>query len=220
MNPHGESPLHFAVKENNVDQVKIALIDCSANIVNFKGSTPLIYAAINGNMEICNILLENYANPRETSGFSGKYPDEITNNHELRQKLKTIREKIDCILNSIPMNTMYRLRKWGEDSLNFILQKDTVAIKNWPNDYKLRKDLIELSKNQIVEKLRNEWKFFYKYLDEWINGEFKQKNVCVFCGDFQGKKYRCGKCETTFFCGKECQINAFPYHRLICVKNQ
>lgn len=47
------------------------------------------------------------------------------------------------------------------------------------------------------------------------DGAGEKRNYCGHCGAAAEKK--CSKCQKTFYCGRECQIENWPIHKRICV---
>lgn len=64
--------LFIAIRENNIEQVK-TLLDKGAKIesTNWLGLTPLLWAAMKGNEQICTVLLDRKANIHGESAFGG-----------------------------------------------------------------------------------------------------------------------------------------------------
>ena len=61
---------------------------------------------------------------------------------------------------------------------------------------------------------------------EWHSQEFRTDNftpdykeVCLYCHKPDATK-RCGSCKTVAFCSQECQLNAWPIHKMRCRMSQ
>lgn len=221
---HGETALHLAVLNGNKELIQNLLNTnfYSVNTCNFRGTSPLYYAALKNNMEICELFLEYGANPNDFSGFSEKYPCDITTDEKLKKILEDRKNKISVAINSKEViQTLYRMRKWGEDTITYMIHKDTPGRVNWPEPYILRGDFENGYKNDykngMISQLKNEWKIFNKIIDEYHNGNFNEK-ICAFCAIYNKTNMKCSKCKKVYFCEKKCQLYCHPYHKTKCVK--
>lgn len=60
---NGDTPLHLAVREGNIETVRVLLDASDVNQPNNQGLTPLHWASLRGDEELCTMLLEYGADP-------------------------------------------------------------------------------------------------------------------------------------------------------------
>jgi len=74
---HGNTPLHWAVSENQAEIVS-TLVENGAdvNVQNFAGETPIFIVAARGNVQVCSELLQGGANVNLTN-LAGSFPVHI-----------------------------------------------------------------------------------------------------------------------------------------------
>lgn len=215
----GDNPLHWAAQNNDVDLIEelIEKHHFSPNTCNFRATNSLYFAAIHNNMDACKKLLEYGADPRDKSGFSSWYPDEAAEDSEIKEFLFKLRTRLEnAIEHNSALNSIYRIRRWGEDCISYFTQKSTPGEKFWPEDYIILDGFTEENIAEMAQKLQEEWKIFNKLLDDWEKGCFKNNQVCVFCCSTEGKKLLCGKCREVYYCDAECQKKAHPCHKNLC----
>lgn len=204
---HGETALHWASKSNDVELIELLIQKgCSPNDKNFRGTAPLYYGATTNAKEACIALLRAGADPRERSGFSGEYPDDMTTSQELCDILYNARMSIEDAITAEPiLELMYRMCRWGNDTIvKRLHQGYRTAIEYGPN-WQERSDLIGDIK-QINTQLFQEWVRFVKHLDSWESHHWHPKKVCASCRDDTGTKLKCNK---------SCQKNAWALHKTL-----
>lgn len=216
---HGETALHWASKNNDVELITILIQKgCSPNDKNFRGTAPLYYSASTNAKEACIALLEAGADPRERSGFSGQYPDDITTSQELCDILYNARMTIEDAINAdFNLNLMYRMRRWGHDTLVKRLHQDHRTAIQYGPEWEERSDVVG-DVVQINAQLFEEWKLFVSHLGSWESGDWHPQRVCACCGKNGGSKLRCSRCKQAWFCNKVCQKNAWSVHKVLNCK--
>ncbi len=214
---HGETSLHWASKNDDVQLInELIKKGCSPNDKNFRGTGPLYYGASTNAKEACIALLMAGADPRERSGFSGKYPDEITTSKEICDLLYNARISIEDAISEDPsLELMYRMRRWGHDTVVKRLHQDHRSTIQYSPNWEERSDLMG-DMCQINAKLCEEWQVFVEHLGSWEIGDWHPKTVCSACGNDTGVKHRCSRCKKVWFCNKLCQRNSWPVHKSQC----
>lgn len=241
---HGESALHWAAVNNNDVLIK-ALIEkgLNANDMNFRGTAPLYYGAMNNASDACLMLIKHGADPREKSGFSGQYPDEVVkvspekeaeffsgignldvdsmdSDLQLKVLLTMIRMEVEeTIEKNISLHHVYRMRKWGIQTLVYKIQYKVMPKhlfrSQWGNEWKLRPDLADINDIPALSKIIEvEWEKFEFATMETTNDD----KICACCGSNVGIKKRCSKCKKIYFCNIECQRLAHNLHQSLGCK--
>lgn len=229
--PHGETALHWAATNDDVALIEALLRKgCPPNASNYMGTTPLYYAASKNAASSCFALMIGGADPRDKSGYSGKYPEQVAEVPRLKERLMAARVRLERAIADVPaLQVCYRIRRWGIDTLDSRLLKvadasgHTVAIqpdKEWipRSDAALHGPV-----PQAAKYLLDEWQRFQVRLGEWeqdtqANRGHASDRMCAYCASGTGKKRRCGRCKAMWYCDGECQAAAWPVHRILgCV---
>lgn len=218
---HGENAVYWASVNNDVVLLEHLLQKgCSANDKNFRGTGPLYYAASKQAYNACVILMKYGADPRETSGFSGMYPDQTATDEALVRLLYNARIKIQTAIDTDPsLHVLYRMRRWGHDCLVRKLHYDTNSSIEWPDNWSFRSDLETIeSIPKLSHKLIAEWHQFIDVLYLWHEARDKFPTPCACCSSTVGRKLRCSKCKKVYFCDTSCQKIAWPLHKVLNCK--
>jgi len=227
--PYGETILHWACAYNNVPICKYMLETkhIHINISNYRSATALYYACMKNSLDIVKYLISKNVNPMIRSGFSGKFPHEITTSEEIKKILLEHSKKIVPIdyyskykvVDGFDLYNTYDYRKYmywlsnldyffgRGNNRNFAigekeLSQDAVKIYN-------EKGLNVLSQccDDMLEKY---------ILSLHTN---KTNKTCLFCGQCSSESIslkKCSKCKGVYFCDKECQKKANIIHNYDC----
>ncbi len=222
---HGENLLHWACAFNNAEICEYLIVEkkLHINLENFRGTTPLYYAAMKNSKEAINVMLKYNANPRIRSGFSGQFPSEVTTNPEIETSLKQAEENIPiykyesvCVVrNNVSLYKSYKYRKYMAYLTNLNYFNNTL-----PEEVKQRfyggivifEKLHTIFKEQGIEKLASYVQSIYDdYLNTIPNYEGK---ICLNCNKDATKK--CSKCQKVYFCDRTCQTECHLFHKYDC----
>jgi len=212
--PHGESALHWAAANDDVDLIKaLARRGCSPNISNYRGTRPLYYSAEKGAGRACEALLTIGADSRHKC--ANGYPEQVAKDEGLRACLRGARFRIETPISKNPtLQLMYRICRWGHDTLDKRLLESHQTSIEWAPKWAPRPDLAaELPVPKVAETLAGEWGKFQARIDDYQAGGFDPSRVCAYCGASGPGKQRCSRCRAVWFCGPECQRPAWTLHK-------
>jgi hypothetical protein len=235
---HGESVLHWAAVSNNKDICEYILEDPAAidnlapwgcvDVSNYRGTTPLHYAALNNSLEAVICLLKHNANPRIRSGFSALFPFEVTSNKEIKELLiQADNERIPLtgydtqsylVKKNFNHYNSYRYRLYMSwlSNLNYYICGDRNIVSGViliPEAKILYQEhgIVALSKR--CRELQNDYIERIKMHQKGV----RQMKACLFCDNEENTK-RCSRCKKVYFCHKECQSKTFQLHKYDCHK--
>jgi len=207
---HGENLLHLASRYNNETIINYAINKIHVNLDNYRGTTPLYYAMISNSTNVVKILLQNHANPRIRSGFSGMFPSDATQNQEIKTMLLKYEADVIPLDRNLKLKPnfsryvsyKYRLYMWWLSNLNKFGGTIVEGVDIIPE----AKIIFETNG---IEGLSNKCQ---ELLMSFINGN---DDCCLYCSSKVNLK-SCSKCKEIRFCNVECQRNAFKIHKYDC----
>lgn len=231
--PHGENLLHWAGAYNNAAMCEylIKTAGIHVNMENYRGTTPLYYAAMSNSFEAIKVLLANGANSRRRSGFSGLFPHEIAKKTEVRQYILEIDAKLIPNTNygegGVPSGNIKRKKEFNLYS-SYIFRHYVQWAANL--DYYIRPNQDDDEGDFIIPEARELYNHGISYLvdrcnqllheylrivqmDQSENPCLKAK-LCLACSKPCTK--RCGKCKEVYFCSIDCQRDANLLHKVDC----
>ncbi|QKF94482.1 ankyrin repeat protein [Fadolivirus algeromassiliense] len=220
---HGENLLHWAAAFNNAVICEYLLKDkkLHVNLENFRGATPLYYAAMKNSLEAVEVLMRYNANPRIRSGFSGLFPMDVTQNDQIKEIL----EEVDNT--SIPLTGYggvlkcknnfskyvayrYRLYMWWLSNLNYYNNK----YKHTISGTELIPEAKTIYDKDGITGLAEKCQRLY---DDYIDSlEYKEFKCCLYCSNNIDLK-RCSKCKSVYYCNQTCQSHAYKIHKIDCI---
>lgn len=204
---HGESLLHWAVTKNNVELMKYLIQKkCYINHENYRGATPLYYAAMNGATECVEYLVNQKADPRTISTFSGVKAKDVTNDKTLKDFLEKYTNDFEELLDKHVSTFAYRMAVHWRMSMNKLIHPaGNKYFGNYP-EYPMARvyykmdglsKLIEICK-EMDEKYEK-----YVYSNDGLD-KIDDKDRCLICDC--STENMCPQCEQVCMCG-ECLIN-------------
>lgn len=217
--PHGENLLHWCGASNNhvICQYLMDIENMATNISGSRSASPLYYAASKNSFEVIEILLNNGADIRDRSGFSGKFPFEVCND-EIKEYMLTYENQIpinyddECILKegfTMTQGFNYRVKRFYSMVL-------TTAMHKMNNTYNLG-----ITDDKYSEKILKNNDFFAilemynvamdKYKQD-LSGHGKK---CLSCNK-KGKLLKCGACKSVHYCSMDCQKKCHFLHKYDC----
>src|SRR5579862_635608 len=245
LSPNGENLLHWASAFNNVTICEYLLNkNIHINTNNFRGATPLYYAAMKNSIDAVKILSKYNANPRIRSGFSNLFPIEITTNQEIKILLQTLDDKIIPFA-GYPDETNRNSEIYKKNKFSmFVAYKHRfymfwlMNLNHFINPYNhnnlgatISEEAETIFLNKGIESLAKQCQIYYENFLKLLEKEFfptfeleKKYNLkdqkvnierCLYCDMIKNLK-RCGKCKSVCFCGKECQKKAHMLHKYDC----
>lgn len=223
--PHGENLLHFASGSGNLEMCDylIKVKGIHPNIYNCRGSTPLIYASLKNHLDVVKFLLENGADPRIRSGFSGLFPYQSTSSEEIKKILlkSDIIVPIDYENNlcvkigyNLSQSYKYRLHKYWLSfvSNQIFLIAEKPQIDRLPETEEIKKEI-----SQGFENLLAKYKELYDdYLQSLKSTYFQDKCLNCLKTRNQCSLFKCSRCKNILVCGKSCQKIVNILHKYDC----
>ena len=222
--PHGESILHWAASNGNVDIIDYIYNQGSyINAENMYGANPLFYASLKENFYAVKYLISKGANIESYSVFSGANVLEPVPDYGLG--FCSNRKKSDLRI---------QITKYIE---KFIKLKDTCSSKSpiFKNTYmknKKNRDAFELEWRSVetTEGGYNKIGYWgipnsivydkYKTLqknDQELFDIMNKKKWCLNCLNINNIS-KCMGCKKAYYCNKTCQINHWKFHKKFCKK--
>ena len=119
-NEKGETALHIAISQNNLDLIKLLSANNVINIQDDDGYTPLMKAALIGNEEIIHYLISNNANIYSQNQW-GEYLLELAAKKANPNIFKLINDKFK--LTESQFNKLKKILKYSPQKLNYLLAK-------------------------------------------------------------------------------------------------
>ncbi len=220
---HGENLLHWAGVYNNAEICEYLIEEkkLHVNLQNFRSTTPLYYAASKNSKEAIKVMLKYNANPRIRSGFSGKFPSEITTDSEIRILLYEAENKIPIdyennVLKvkegrSLYQSYKYRLYMLNLMNLNYLNNNLPQEVKQrFYGNFEVLENLKILYTEKGIQGVADHVQWLY---DDYLNFKDEEK-VCLYCNAIADK--RCSKCKKVYFCNTECQKKCYLLHKFDC----
>jgi hypothetical protein len=219
---HGENLLHWAGAYDNAEicEFLIDKLKVPVDLENSRSATPLYYATMQNSVNSTRVLLKYHADPRVRSGFSGKFPHEITKNDEIKEMLLETEKNVP-----IDYDNNYSVKEGRTlvQAYNFRLHRYYLSI--------LTASFLKLNKRSSISdinEIKSASKIFKKYSYAEIKSKYEEiqnqyiegindNNVdtCLYCRKNIDLK-RCSKCKKAYFCDRKCQINANDLHKFDC----
>jgi hypothetical protein len=200
---HGESILHWACAFNNTDIIKFVLDNhkVHVNMSNYRGTTPLYYAASKDHYGAIKLMLSYGANPCIRSGFTGLMTYETTGDPECRLLLEYWRDS------NVPI---------GYDSKNHLKLLPRFSVRQ---SYKYRNYMFARMKLDDLLKSREDIAETSKECDTLLKSWMvsitdKSVRLCLNC-DSPGAIV-CPDCEEAWFCSTGCQRICQELHHFDC----
>lgn len=202
---YGDSLLSRAAKKNNVELMKYLLEKkCYINFVNYYGASPLYIASLFNCENAVNFLIENFADPRLFSSFTGQKPFEVCTNNNLKIILHKYTQNFEKILNHPNYNYKYRIADHYRTSLFSLIHPNKNFYKNYPIYplFKIKYNSTDIETfYDILEICKNCDKNYEKFFDPKNNKKFKD---CLICESDTINK--CKYCNKVLIC-KDCENN-------------
>jgi len=210
---HGETFLHWAAANNNVEIMEY-LVDvkkCYINQVNFYHATPLLYAAMNDADEAITFLISRWADPRQASAFSGKRPAEAcTQGTDLHTKLANYTSLFERRLLTRPRPCFqYRMADHWRTSMQALRHPNG---KRFYSGYPIHpmatvhfrrpdgpKILIE-----ICKEMDSRYEAYLRLAEGDDGSHLEHQNACIVCES--STRAKCSYCGLVALC-EECQRN-------------
>jgi hypothetical protein len=241
--PHGESLLHWLAAYRGPSNLALMRYILEGELVhvnqsNYRGATPLYYAAISSNPEAITLLLSHSANPRIRSAFSGDFPlDAILKREyrdaDLKARMDRARqgreeEAKECLLeyegDTVPLDRSlavkdgftlyqsygYRVYMYALATLDVLYAGE----RGMKNDLVLEESLVRLYQQEGLEAATREVQALMR--THWT-GRLTEEDfrLCLACSRKDSLK-RCSRCKRAYFCSLACQRSAINVHRFDC----
>jgi hypothetical protein len=217
---NGENLLHFAAAYNNVDICKYFLenLEVHVNIENFRGATPLYYAALSGSTDTVKILVKHGANPRIRSGFSNLFPINATKLPEIQEILEDADNRLVPItgwntgfLFKKPSSSYYdayryRYYMWWRANFCQLFSGGRSA------GSAVIPEAEEIFKQSGLLGLEAKCNDLYR---DYLNRLNSTEKNCLVCNKSENLE-TCEKCNSVRFCSSICRQAADRVHKVDC----
>ena len=228
--PHGETLIHWCAAYNNYKLLDYILSHnlVHVNIMNFRFTSAISYAAQKNNKEAISILIKHNANTSMRSGFSGMLPISQTNDLECKKLISEHESKFLPIQyqdNSSVLNPKNPFKKSNFTHYQCILFRIymyynsilTDKLNPYNNNYDAPESATEL--NDIFKNtgLLGLSKICYKKLKTFVDSLSTIEELCANCHKNIDLK-KCSKCKKARFCNVDCQRAVFKFHKFDCKK--
>ena len=228
--PHGETMIHWCAAHNNYKLLEYILSNnlLHVNLMNYRSTPAIYYAAINNNKEAIGILIKYHANTSMRSGFSGQLPISQLKDLECKKLIIEHEKKFLPIvyydMNSI-MNPKEPTKKINFTHYQTILFRiymyfNSCLFSNL-NPYKHTFEAPEFTK-QLKELYQKEGligisKLCEQKLKTYVESLSSNVEICA-AGHKKDNLLTCSKCKQAKFCNRDCQKVVFKFHKFDCKK--
>lgn len=219
---HGENLLHWCGTCDNNDMAKFFVEEMgfTPDICNSRSTTALYYATLSNSENVIKTLLNNYADPRIRSGFSGMFPYQIAKNDYIKNMLLEFDKNIPIDYETGSLNVKegytlvqaynYRLHRYWN---TIVADSYHEMNKNYNTGQLEEKNAIRTIKEKSFEESVIEYK---KIKQNWVDGINSQEiKFCLNCKAKEDLK-KCSKCKQVYYCNIECQKVCHKLHKYDC----
>jgi hypothetical protein len=233
--PNGETFLHWACAYNNKEICEYCLTHenpIHVNIQNFRGTTPLYYAAMNNSKDVIDVLLKYNVNPMMRSGFSGLFPHELGELDEIyKTKLQEFEQQYIplqyySMANNQPFKEPARKNKFNlytvyhySSYMNFLSATHSIFSVKYSGNH--GQNILNKISNLHATEIYNNQGIMSLFKECDRLNEFYIKSVdvhrCLYCNKKENLK-RCSLCKEVYYCDRKCQEKSHFIHKQTCNK--